>query len=622
MILLVLMVRNEAAILERCLDSASVADAVLIVDTGSTDNTVAVAQAWLEKEGKPGHIAHHTWRDFGWNRTRSFHEARGYAVDRLGLCPKSTFALLLDADMVLKNGQDLVLEGDAPGFSLIQRGGDTAYKNTRLLRLSHPWVCVGPTHEYWSGGYAQLINSAWIEDIGDGGCKADKFDRDARLLLKGLEDEPANERYIFYLAQTYRALGKLPEAIEQYKRRISLGGWREEVWYSHYMIAKCYEELDKIEEAELWVQRAYKLDPSRREALMLLISHFRCVSQHYKAWHYLLLAEACSPPKEALFLETDTHRLSFERSVLAYYVGKDGVDCSLRYQGPLESVVLSNLRFYAERFVGYQQQLTFPEVPGFKSSSVAVNECGQLNVRTVNYVLNRDGSYALPQGVVATRNFRSQWRPRQRQWDGWSEVTQDPGRQTNVLGLEDVRLQGNTFTATTREFSYCDRNRVALGIWPEMDFRVLRPPQGETDCEKNWLPIDSDRMIWRWHPFQILQPDGCETKVVQEHETPASFRHFRGSAPPFRVDERMLSIVHIVAPCNPRVYLHLLVEHDASMKPIATSRPFYFRELGVEYCVGARQFGDSVHIFFSCWDAESWVCIAPAALCLSMLASL
>ena len=43
-------------------------------------------------------------------------------------------------------------------------------------------------------------DSIWIDDIGDGGSKGDKFERDIRLLKQGLEEEPNNGRYYFYLA--------------------------------------------------------------------------------------------------------------------------------------------------------------------------------------------------------------------------------------------------------------------------------------------------------------------------------------------------------------------------------------------------------------------------------------
>ena len=44
-VLAVLMVRNEGRILRRCIDALKdIADIILVVDTGSTDDTVTVAE--------------------------------------------------------------------------------------------------------------------------------------------------------------------------------------------------------------------------------------------------------------------------------------------------------------------------------------------------------------------------------------------------------------------------------------------------------------------------------------------------------------------------------------------------------------------------------------------------
>ena len=121
-----------------------------------------------------------------------------------------------------------------------------------------------------------------------------------------------------------------------------MGGWAEEVWYSQHTLATNYCAFAKMLDAEMGALRAYELEPNRWEPLMVLVTYFREASQHYKAWHYLKLAEGCKAT-EGLFLETDRHRLDFERSVLAFYVGQDGLQASIRHEGPQEYTVLANL---------------------------------------------------------------------------------------------------------------------------------------------------------------------------------------------------------------------------------------------------------------------------------------
>jgi glycosyltransferase involved in cell wall biosynthesis len=319
-IMLVLMVKNESKILLRCLESAFyMVDAILVSDTGSTDDTIEIARAYT----KPIEVVHETWCNFCVNRTLSLHSARAYAV-RLGWCLDHTYALVLDADMTLQGSHERLrsLLKDRPkGVQLLQKGGNLEYANTRLMLLSDPWVCEGVTHEYWTGNQGAVIcaeRDVWIDDIGDGGAKADKFERDERLLLEGLKEKPTCERYMFYLAQTYHCLNRHGEAIQWYQKRIEAGGWKEEVWYSHYMIAIHLLVLGKHMEAEDVVQRGALVQPERVEAYLLLIKHFRENSQPFKAWHYLLAAEKQTPCGARLFLETDIlQRLAQERCVLA-----------------------------------------------------------------------------------------------------------------------------------------------------------------------------------------------------------------------------------------------------------------------------------------------------------------
>jgi glycosyltransferase involved in cell wall biosynthesis len=201
-IVLILMVRNESRILRRCLDAVvGVVDAFCVHDTGSTDDTKAIATEFLADH--PGCLTESVWSDFGTNRTKSFQSAKEFVLSN-GWDPKETYGLLLDGDMVFQPGllkQQTLTE---VGYTIVQIAGTLAYPNCRLVRFDHEWTCRGVTHEYWDGPTTPIPKAVcWIDDRNDGGCKSDKFERDARLLEQGLKDEPTNVRYMFYLAQTY-----------------------------------------------------------------------------------------------------------------------------------------------------------------------------------------------------------------------------------------------------------------------------------------------------------------------------------------------------------------------------------------------------------------------------------
>lgn len=643
--MLVLMVRNEACILARCLSAALLfVDAVLLADTGSEDDTVAIAQDRVRQSHLPLKVVEHPWRDFGHNRTLSLQAARSFA-DELGWSRWKTHALVLDADMILQGSSGALrlfldeLEEGVAGATLRQAHGPLEYYNVRLMRLDLPWFCKGVTHEYWTGTAGEPARipgeQVWIRDVGDGGSKGDKFQRDERLLLQGLKDEPTNERYMFYLAQTYHCMERDAEAIEWYTRRVGAGGWIEEVWYAHLMLARTHLRREEPFLAEQWVSRGLGVQPDRIEGLLSLITYFREKSQHFKAWHYVRLAQGMQKPEGArLFLETDAydHRLSYEKTILHYYVfpaqQAEGAMLSLNYDGPLEASVLSNLFFYAPAApASCWQKLSFPVPEPYVSSSVAVAADGMLCVRTVSYRISPEGCYHLHNGLVETRNFQARWDFEARTWSNWSELVPDAAsaqrwqRDNDIRGLEDVRVLGVQFTATTREFSYCDANRIVHGRFPEMTFAPVRPPDEETSCEKNWLPVGDDRVIYAWYPLRIgavradLAEGGASTLQIQQtHNTPRWFRHLRGSAPPVELEDGLWVLTHVVCPRSPRHYLHLWVLlSKEDLRPLAYTPPFYFRHRGIEYCLGAAASRDraSFCLFVSVWDRESWYGEAP-----------
>ena len=57
-----------------------------------------------------------------------------------------------------------------------------------------------------------------------------KYARDRDLLLAEVERNPEDARSVFYLAQSYFALGDFVNARKWYARRVEMGGWDEEVY--------------------------------------------------------------------------------------------------------------------------------------------------------------------------------------------------------------------------------------------------------------------------------------------------------------------------------------------------------------------------------------------------------
>lgn len=609
-IVLVSMVRNEAKILQRCLEAVEdVVDAFCVCDTGSTDDTVEIATEFVKT--RRGIVFGCEWKDFGHNRTLSFQGAQTYVRDQLGWDLKDTYGLLLDADMVFVPNtlREQVLT--EVGYTIVQCAGNLEYPNCRLIRMDRDWTCRGVTHEYWDGPTTPLPKSVChIDDRNDGGCKSDKFERDVRLLEKGLQDDPTNVRYMFYLAQTYHSSGRWKDAITMYKKRIAAGGWDEEQWYSMYMIGQSYLQLEDPIRFESWMLRAHKFRPGRAESLYKLTKYFRETSQHYKAWNYMLQGVKIPMSSDSLFIEKDvyTHLFAYERTILGFYVGADGLrdttDYLLKHTYARDNV-FTNLQFYIQP-MGPGTPMNIPRDffgKDFHPGSVCVwSDNGKLvaNVRYVNYRLdpvNRstyemslDGVYSTGH-TVKTQNAYYE--------DGSLRAMQDesivlPRHESHIRGLEDVRVfkkkDGLYMTATTLEFSpnlqilygkYCPKTLRYENC------RVLKSPYGKA-CEKNWLGIsNTDDIIYDWHPLRIGSVEENDLKIHTEHATPSFFSHMRGSAPPVRIDDELWVMTHIVEYSTPRKYYHILVVLDAhTYAPRRMSCPFVFERASVEYCLG------------------------------------
>src|SRR3954465_3089275 len=101
-VVLSMIVKNEAAVIGRCLEAAfPLVDGYVVCDTGSADATVALVEETGARRALPGRVARHQWRDFGHNRTQAAAEARAW-VQQQGWALDDTYLLFVDADMVLR----------------------------------------------------------------------------------------------------------------------------------------------------------------------------------------------------------------------------------------------------------------------------------------------------------------------------------------------------------------------------------------------------------------------------------------------------------------------------------------------------------------------------------------
>jgi tetratricopeptide (TPR) repeat protein len=153
-----------------------------------------------------------------------------------------------------------------------------------------------------------------------------KYARDADLLLAEVERNPEDARSVFYLAQSYFALGDFVNARKWYARRAEMGGWDEEVYVAMYRIAESMSQLGApwpdVQDAYL---KAWQFRPTRAEPLYAIAHRYR-LDQSYQLG-YLFAERAAGipfPEEERLFTRADVYawRAADEQAVCAFCIGK------------------------------------------------------------------------------------------------------------------------------------------------------------------------------------------------------------------------------------------------------------------------------------------------------------
>jgi len=345
-----MIVKNETQIIERCLASLrSHIDFWVIVDTGSTDGTQELIRRLLKDI--PGELHARPWKDFAHNRTEAIRLAEA----------KADYLLFCDADMTLLVHEPNWKNALVADCYLVNQRYDNGfqYANVRLVnaRLTgeRGWRYWGSTHEYCSSvaidhrAEPVLIDTIEFLDYGDGSSRPEKYARDSALLerdlaeLKRLENILAYEperteiqsqarelrhlepRNTFYLAQTYREMGRLGDCLKLYERRVAHGGWFEEVWYSLFQIARVSEQLGLPDTTVLErYLRAYEYRPQRNESLVNLARYYREQNRHALAHLFARRAvDIRKPAEDRLFIDGPCYDWlnRDEYAVSAFWIG-------------------------------------------------------------------------------------------------------------------------------------------------------------------------------------------------------------------------------------------------------------------------------------------------------------
>lgn len=208
-----IIVRNEADHLRRCLGSIQgLCDEIVVVDTGSQDNTVAVAHSFGAR------VLHKTWND-------DFAASRNVALDAVD----SEWVLYIDADEEVVDTEVAAIRarlGDSAdvmafGISMVARQGWTPYRDFRIWRHRSDIRFRGEIHESSTADIVRVAEETGrvlapidvtILHHGYSGDQTHKNQRNLPLLRAELENDPDNINLWNHLGRVNRELGREGEA--------------------------------------------------------------------------------------------------------------------------------------------------------------------------------------------------------------------------------------------------------------------------------------------------------------------------------------------------------------------------------------------------------------------------
>ncbi len=327
-----MIVKDEAHVIERCLESVKpLIDEVVIVDTGSTDNTIEVINNFLKRENLAGKITETVWQGFAHGRSLALEEARKTDCD---------YSLMIDADEVLKFQDEFDVQKFKESlvhdiYDIPSNMAGTVYYRPTLTSNLIKFKYRGVVHEFLDGynfqtrGSVNLPTQFYNHPIQDSTRNKNprKFQDDAKLIEEALEtetDDFLRARYTFYAAQSHKDCNQLGKALDFYFQRMEMGHWEEECYQSCLKAGLLQEQLGYPKDVIISTYlRGLEFNSSRAEIYHYLAKYCRLNGRDHFA--YLMSKEGLTKKIKKHFLFTETwiynYGIQDEFSIAAYWSG-------------------------------------------------------------------------------------------------------------------------------------------------------------------------------------------------------------------------------------------------------------------------------------------------------------
>lgn len=277
-----MIVKNEEKMLRGCLESAkNLVDEIVIVDTGSTDNTIAIAKEYGAK------VYHFDWiDDFAAARNESLRYSSGKwilyldADERLSPVDVANFRKSLSELDSTKGGLICTIESPhaklTGGEADIHRGSyPRIFRNLGIEKVKFQ----GRVHEQISPSLKEnnlelLQSDVVIQHLGYDQSREvmeSKIQRNYRMLLKHVKEEPTNGYSWYQLGQTLGHMNLIKEAEETIKFALKCGNLSTMIEASACStLAQFAGNGKRFEESYKWAKRSIELIPNSLYSMNLM----------------------------------------------------------------------------------------------------------------------------------------------------------------------------------------------------------------------------------------------------------------------------------------------------------------------------------------------------------------
>jgi ADP-heptose:LPS heptosyltransferase len=256
-----MIVKNEERDLPRAMESFKpIANRFFVVDTGSTDDTVAIAVA------NGATVTTYTGasekdEDGDW-KLWDFSKARNHALE-IAERSGDDWVMWVDADDELRTPNAIrraMYYDGAAAYGMWIDGGGSRWIQYRMWKDGARVRFKGRCHEYavLDGLHTEVIGESLIQHHGEPTPgNEDSNPRNLRILLREWEEEET-PRTAFYIANTYRDVGRHREAAQWYTKRIEMGAaFRDEYLFAKLSLSRCLRAMDQHQLADEGSEIAY-----------------------------------------------------------------------------------------------------------------------------------------------------------------------------------------------------------------------------------------------------------------------------------------------------------------------------------------------------------------------------